>query len=155
MEGDQLDFEDPSTSRLEKTDSTSQSPTMCPVVLEAAEQILIAEESVPATDSEENGIPNIIECNNKYIFIFSYDTDHEDTYSEGSPLPIEWINDQHWSDDYSEQTEDPSIANSLVNQQNNFIVLLIFLDKDLTLFHNSYYFFKKITLNNYLLRFQS
>lgn len=119
MEGDQFDFEDPSTSCLEKTDSTSQSPTMCPVVLEAAEQELIAEESAPTTDSDEIGVANIIQSSNEYLHLVADDicTD-QDIYSDESPLPGDWVDDdENWTDDPSEHVEDASSANGLVNKQ--------------------------------------
>ncbi|XP_050524715.1 F-box/WD repeat-containing protein 7 [Daktulosphaira vitifoliae] len=106
MEGDQLDFEDPSTSCLDRTDSTSQSPAMCPVVLEAAEQELIAEESAPATDSDEIGLANT-HSSNGYLNLISNDTctDH-DISSDESPLHgDDWGDeDENWTD-HSENNE--------------------------------------------------
>lgn len=118
MEGDQLDFEDPSTSCFEKNGSTSQSPTMCPVVLEVAEQELIAEESVPTTDSDENGVPNI-EINNVFSLHLVDTCTDQDMYSDESPLPGDWVND-HWTDDPSEHAEDASSANGLIVSENKY-----------------------------------
>lgn len=115
MEGDHLDFEDPSTSYLEKTDSTSQSPTMCPVVLEAAEQELIAEESAPTTDSDDIvGVVNI-EMNNVFSHLVDNTCTDQDIYSDESPLPSDWINqNDDWMDDPSEHAEDGSSANGVM-----------------------------------------
>jgi len=112
MEGDQLDFEDPSTSCLEKTDSTSQSPTMCPVVLETAEQELIAEESAPTTDSDEIGVANIEMKNVFNLHLVDSTCTDQDIYSDESPLPGDWVNDD-WTDNPSEQ-EDASNANGVM-----------------------------------------
>jgi len=113
MEGDQLDFEDPSTSCLEKTDSTSQSPIMCPVVLEAAEQELITEESAPATDSDEIGVANM-EINNVFsIHLVDETCTDQDIYSDESPLPGDWVND-NWMEDPSEHVEESSSANGIM-----------------------------------------
>lgn len=125
MEGDQLDFEDPSTSYLEKTDSTSQSPTMCPVVLEAAEQELIAEESAPTTDSDEIGVANIEIKNVFNLHLVDSTCTDQDMYSDESPLPGEWVNDD-WTDNHSEQ-EDASNANGVMVSKLMF--LLIFKNK--------------------------
>lgn len=123
MEGDQLDFEDPSTSCLERADSTSQSPTMCPVVLEAAEQELIAEESAPTTDSDEIGVPNI-EINNVFsLHLVDNTCTDQDIYSDESPLPGDWVNDD-WTDDPSEHVEDASNVNGIIVSK--VIILLIF-----------------------------
>lgn len=112
MEGDQLDFEDPSSSSLEKIDSTSQSPTMCPVVLEVAEQELIIEESAPTTDSDEIGVANI-EINNVFsLHLVDETCTDQDLYSDESPLPGGWVNDE-WTDASCEH-EDASSANGVV-----------------------------------------
>jgi len=105
MEGDHLDFEDPSTSCLEKTDFTSQIPTMCPVVLEVAEQELIAEESAPVTDSDEIGVANI-----ENLYSLDDTCTDQDIYSDESPLPGCWGND-NWTVDPSEHEDDVSNAN--------------------------------------------
>lgn len=105
MEGDHLDFEDPSTSCLEKTDFTSQIPTMCPVVLEVAEQELIAEESAPVTDSDEIGVANI-----ENLYSLDDTCTDQDIYSDESPLPGCWGND-NWTVDPSEHADDVSNAN--------------------------------------------
>lgn len=125
MEGNQLDFEDPSTSCLEKTDSTSQSPTMCPVVLEVAEQELIAEESAPATDSDEIGGANI-EMNNVFSLHLVDDTcTDQDIYSDESPLPGDWVNDD-WTNDPSEHAENASSANGvMVSKLKCFVLMLM------------------------------
>lgn len=122
MEGAQLDFEDPSTSCLEKSNSTSQSPTMCPVVLEAAEQELMAEESAPTTDSDEIGVANI-EMNNVFSLHIVDDTcTDQDIYSDESPLPGDWVND-NWTDDPSEHAEDSSSANGvMVSKVVNYLI---------------------------------
>lgn len=125
MEGDQLDFEDPSTSCLEKTDSTSQSPTMCPVVLEAAEQELIAEESVPTTDSDEIGVSNI-GMNNVFSLHLVEDTcTDQDIYSDESPLPGDWVNDD-WTNDPSEHAEEASSANGVVVSKCILLLMIFF-----------------------------
>jgi len=122
MEGDQLDFEDPSTSCLEKTDFTSQSLTMCPVVLETAEQELIAEESAPTTDSDEIGVANI-EMKDVYnMDLVDSTCTEQDIYSDESPLPSEWVNDD-WMDNPSEQ-EDASNPNAILVSK--LYILLIF-----------------------------
>lgn len=128
MEGDQLDLEDPSTSCLEKNGSTSQSPTMCPVVLEvAAEEELITEEPIPATDSDEIGVPNI-ELNNVFRLHLVDDTcTDQDMYSDESPLPGDWVND-HWTDDPSEHAEDASSANGIIVSVNNYSTNMILQD---------------------------
>lgn len=120
MEGDQLDFEDPSSSSLEKTNSTSQSPTMCPVVLEVAEQELITEESAPTTDSDEISVANI-EMNNVFsLHLVDGTCTDQDLYSDESPLPGGWVNDE-WTDASCEQ-EDASSANGIV--VNNYIYII-------------------------------
>lgn len=125
MEGDHLDFEDPSTSCLVKTDSTSQSPTMCPVVLEAAEQELIAEESAPTTDSDEIGVPNI-EMNNVFsLHLVDGTCTDQDIYSDESPLPGDWVNDD-WTHNPSEHAEDASSANGVVVSYAIFLLLYYF-----------------------------
>lgn len=114
MEGDNLDFEDPSTSCLEKIDSTSQSPTMCPVVLEAAEQELIAEESAPTTDSDDIGMANI-EINNVFSHLVDNTCTDQDIYSDESPLPSDWVNqNDDWTDDPSEHAEDGCSVNGVM-----------------------------------------
>lgn len=127
MEG-QLDFEDPSTSCLEKTDSTSQSPTMCPVVLEAAEQELITEESAPTTDSDDIGVANLA-LNNVYGLDDTC-TD-QDIYSDESPLPSGWGVNDNWTYDPSEHAEDASSANGLIVSE---VIILYF--KKLLLLEN-------------------
>ncbi|XP_050424266.1 F-box/WD repeat-containing protein 7 isoform X2 [Adelges cooleyi] len=120
MEGDQLDFEDPSTSCLDKTDSTSQSPTMCPIVMEAAEQELITEESAPATDSDEIGVANIIQSSNEYLHLVANDTctDQEISSDESPLLRDDWgDDDENWTDDHSENTEEASSANGVVRKR--------------------------------------
>jgi len=122
MEGDQLDFDDPCTSCLEKPDSTSQSPIMCPVVLEAAEQELIAEESAPATDSDEIGVANM-EMNNVFsIRLVDETCTDQDIYSDESPLPGDWVND-NWMEDPSGHVEEPSCANGVVVSK---VIILLF-----------------------------
>ncbi|XP_027837604.2 F-box/WD repeat-containing protein 7 [Aphis gossypii] len=116
MEGDQLDFEDPSTSCLKKTDFTSQSLTMCPVVLETAEQELIAEESAPTTDSDELGVANI-EMKDVYnMDLVDSTCTEQDIYSDESPLPGDWGVNDDWMDNPSEQ-EDASNANAILRKR--------------------------------------
>jgi hypothetical protein len=135
MEGDQLDFEDPSSS-LEKTDSTSQSPTMCPVVLEVAEQELIIEESAPTTDSDEIGIANI-EINNVFsLHLVDETCTDQDLYSDESPLPGGWVNDE-WTDASCEH-EDASSVNGVV------------VCKIIWLYFFFFFFFLHISIISYL-----
>lgn len=142
MEGDHLDFEDPSTSCLEKTDFASQSLIMCPVVLEAAEQELITEESVPATDSDEIGVANI-ELNNVFSLQLEDDTcTDQDMYSDESPLPGDWVSD-NWTDNANERiVVDSSSANGLMVSKAYTVCCYTLLD---TLYLN-----KKMCTNIYL-----